>query len=86
MTPKQKNLMEFVVSHMRDTRNVYVDAMRIMNISLDDAGLVFSNTNGKRVNIPGDKIVDVQVHCNTSRIKMIVTDSLYISHEIVVCS
>lgn len=86
MTTKQKSLMEFVVSHIQDTRNVYVNAMRMKNIRLDDAELAFSNTNGKRVRIPSDKIVDVQVHCNTSRIKMIVTDSLYISHEIVVCS
>lgn len=86
MTTKQKSLMEFVVSHIQDTRNVYVNAMRMRDINLDDAGLVFSNTNGKRVSIPASKIVDVQVHCNTSRIKMIVTDSLYISHEIVLCS
>lgn len=86
MTKWQKDIIKHTLGLITETRCVYVDGLRMQRIAMNDDVLLLVNYNMRKNTIPLDKIVNVQIECTNSCIKLTVIDNLYASHDITICT
>lgn len=86
MTQWQKDIIKHTLGLITETRCVYVDGLRMQQIAMNDDVMLLVNYNMRKNIIPLDKIVNVQIECTNTCVKLTVIDNLYASHEITICT